>query len=69
MSKKHRKVWTTLNYMEHFLILDSAITGCVCISAFACLVSIPKEITSSEVGIKICVTYEKRNKKIKDLIC
>ena len=55
--------------MEHFLILDSAITGCVCISAFACLVSIPEEITSSEVGIKICVIYEKRNKKIKDLIC
>ena len=69
MSKKHRKIWTTLNYMEHFLILDSAITGCVCISAFACLVSIPKEITSSEVGIKICVIYEKRNKKIKALIC
>ena len=28
MSKKHKKVWTTLNYIEHFLILASTITGC-----------------------------------------
>ena len=35
MSKKHKKVCTTLNYIEHFLILAFALTGCVSISAFA----------------------------------
>ena len=34
MSKKHKKVCTTLNYIEHFLILASTTTGCVSISAF-----------------------------------
>ena len=29
MSKKHQKVCTTLNYIEHFLILASTITGCI----------------------------------------
>ena len=28
MSKKHKKVCTTLNYTEHFLILASTITHC-----------------------------------------
>ena len=27
MSKKHKKVCTTLNYIEHFLILNSTITA------------------------------------------
>ena len=27
ISKKHKKVCTTLNYIEHFLILGSTITG------------------------------------------
>ena len=35
MRKKHKKVCTTLNYIEHFLILVSAITGCVSIFIFA----------------------------------
>ena len=54
MSRKHRKVCTTLNYTEHFLILGSTITGCVSISAFASLVGIPIGITSSAIGLKIC---------------
>ena len=54
MSKKHKKVCTTLNYIEHFLILASTITGCVSISAFASLVGIPIGITSSAIGLKIC---------------
>ena len=41
MSKKHRKVCTTLNYIEHFLILASIITRLVSIFAFASLVGIP----------------------------
>ena len=48
-------VCTTLNYIEHFLILGSAVTGCVSISAFPSLVGIPIVITSSAVGLKICV--------------
>ena len=29
MSRKHKKVCTTVNYIEHFLILHSTITGCI----------------------------------------
>ena len=52
MSKKHKKVCTTLNYIEHFLILGSTITGCVSISAFASSVGIPVGITGSAIGLK-----------------
>ena len=71
MSKKHKKVCTTLNYIEHFLILGSTITGCVSISAFASLVGIPIGIASSTIGLKICVItagikkYKSINKKRK----
>ena len=41
MSKKHKKVCTTLNCIEHFLILASAITGCISISAFTSVIGIP----------------------------
>ena len=41
MSRKHKKVCTTLNYIEHFFILASTVTGCISISAFASLLSIP----------------------------
>ena len=34
ISKKHKKVCTTPNYIEQFLILGSTITGCVSISTF-----------------------------------
>ena len=51
MIKKHKKVCTTLNYVEHFLILGSTITGCVCISVFASLAGIPIGITSSTTGL------------------
>ena len=54
MSKKHKNVCTTLNYIEHFLVLASTITGCVSISAFASLVGIPIGITSSATGLRIC---------------
>ena len=54
MSKKHKKVCTTLNYIEHFLILGSTITGCVSISSFVSLVAIPIGIKSSAIGLKIC---------------
>ena len=54
ISKKHKKVCTTINYIKHFLILASTITGCVFISAFASLVGIPIGITSSATRLKIC---------------
>ena len=46
ISKKHKKVCRTLNYIEHFLILASTITGCVSISAFSSLVGIRIAIIS-----------------------
>ena len=54
MSKKHKKVCRALNYIEHLLILASAVTGCVSNSVFASLIGIPIGITSSAVGMKIC---------------
>ena len=54
MSKKQKKVSTTLNYIENFLILGSTITGCVSIFAFASLVGIPIGNTNSAIGLKIC---------------
>ena len=50
MIKKHKKVCTTLNYFELFLMLASTITGCISISAFASLIGIPIGITSSATG-------------------
>ena len=50
MSRKHKKVCTTLNYIEHFLILASTITECVSISAFASLLGIVIGNTSSAIG-------------------
>ena len=52
MSKKHKKVSMTLNYIEHFLILASSVTGCISISAFASLLGIFIGISSSAIGLK-----------------
>ena len=52
MSREHKKVCTTLNYIKHYLILASTITGYISISAFASLLDIPIGITSSAVGLK-----------------
>ena len=35
MSRKHKKVCTILNYIEHFLILASSVTGSISMSSFA----------------------------------
>ena len=53
MSKKHKKVCTTINYIEHF-ILVSVVTGCISISAFASLFCIPIGIKIYVIGLKIC---------------
>ena len=54
MRRKHKNVYTTLNYIERLLVLASAVTGCVSISAFASLVGISIGITSSTVGLNTC---------------
>ena len=54
MSRKHKKVCTSLNYIKHFLILASSITGCISISSFTSLFGIPIGVTSSAIGLKIC---------------
>ena len=54
MREKYKKTCKYLNYVERLLILVSAVTGCVSVSAFPPLVFIPVSITSSAVGIKIC---------------
>ena len=54
MSKKNKNVSTTLNVIEHLLILASTDTRCVSIYAYASLFDIPIDITSSEVRLKIC---------------
>ena len=79
MSKKHKKVSTTLNYIEHLLILASAVTGCISISDFVSLVGIPVGVTISVVGLQICkitariktynsITKKKKKKKRHDKI-
>ena len=76
MSEKHKKTGKYLNYVEHLIILVSTVTDCVSISAFASLVWVPVDITSSAIGIKICaptgeikkyksVTKKKKKKMIK----
>ena len=44
MRETHNKGGMDLNYFEPLLILASAVSGCVSISAFATLVGIPLRI-------------------------
>ena len=67
ISKKHKKICATLNYIEDFVILASTITGCVSISSFVSLLSILKGITSSAIGLKRCALTA-RIKKYKSII-
>ena len=67
MSEKHKKTFKYLSYIEHLPILPSTATGCVSISAFASLVAIPVGITSSAVGIKVCVIKKEKKKHAKIL--
>ena len=54
MSKKHKSVSTIPDYIGHFLILASAIIGCVSISVFASLFGTSMGISSSAMGLKFC---------------
>ena len=69
ISKKNKKVCTTLSYSEHFLILAFTTTACILISSFTSLHDIPIGITSSVIGLKMCAitagikTYKSTIKK------
>ena len=52
ISKKHKKVYSVFNYIDHLPIVISTITGCVSIFAFASLVGIPQGIASSAIRLK-----------------
>ena len=57
MNEKHKRECRALNYFEHFLIFNSAISGYILISAFVSLVDVlvaPVGIIRSAVGINIC---------------
>ena len=54
MSKRHKKVCTTINYIELFVILASVATGCITIYASASLLDIPVVITNYAIGLIIC---------------
>ena len=49
MSRKYKKVCTTLNYIEHFVILAATITGCISVSPSAFLLRLPIGITSNKI--------------------
>ena len=63
MSKKYKEV---LNYIQQLLIVISTLTGYFSISDFASLIGVPIAITSSAIGLKICVitTVIKKYKSI-----
>ena len=67
MSKDLKKVCTTLNYIKRSLILAAATNGCISISVFASLFDIPIGITSSAIGLKICL-IDAGIKKYKSII-
>ena len=54
MNTKYKKVCMALNYIEHCIILASAVIECISNFAFAFLLCILIEITRSAVGLKTC---------------
>ena len=64
ISKKHKMICTTLNYIEHFLVVASTITGYVSISAFASLIGITMQTESSAIKINIAQKLQELKSKI-----
>ena len=67
MSKKHKKVCTILNYIEHFLILASTIIRIISISVFTSLLIVPIGIMISAKELKICAIAA-GNKRYKSIV-
>ena len=55
ISKKHKKVCTTLYCIKNLHIFASKVTGCVYIPAFASLAGIPVGIVRSASAKQICI--------------
>ena len=62
-TKKIRTI--VINYVENLLTLDSVVSGCVSISAFASLVDSSIGITSYAVRLKNSMSETKSKTKIK----
>ena len=60
--KKAQKMWTTLSYTEDFVILTSAISGCISTSSSASLCGIPIGITMSAIWFKISAIFARIKK-------
>ena len=58
LGNKNKKLFTTLNYIQHFLTLAFAVTICIYISAFASLIDIFKGTMSSKIGLNICTILQ-----------
>ena len=67
MSKNHKKICRILNCIEHFVILVSAITGCLYISVFDSLFGIHIGITSFVIELNNSIKTA-RIKSYKSLI-
>ena len=52
--ESRKKVFTTVNYIEHFLTLACNVTRCISISTFTSLLGVPIGITSSAIKLNIC---------------
>ena len=63
MNRKHKKNCTTLNYIEHFLILTSTITRWISICVFASLSGIPTVICATTARIKKYKSIIKKKKR------
>ena len=65
ISKKHKNLCITLIYFEHFLVLQSTITGCVSISTGITISAIGSKISAitTGTGIEKYKTIIKKKKK------
>ena len=52
MSYNNKKLCASLNYIEHFFLSASDVTGCTLLSALASFLSISIWIESSAIGSK-----------------
>ena len=78
MSKKLKKVCTTLNYNQQFFILASTITAYILLSDFAPLLGILIGVMSSAIGLTVCAIaagiknyktiIKKNNKKVNKIV-
>ena len=67
IGKKHKNVWKMLNFVKYIISLAITIVGCISISEFASLISIPIGITNSAIRLKLCAIAT-RVKQYKSII-